>query len=75
VSDRNNQIEEGMICGIDSLLSLKTVGLLLSKSVRSVWRMIADGELPQPVYVGRSARLPASEVQAYIERRKQNRKQ
>jgi predicted DNA-binding transcriptional regulator AlpA len=37
-------------------------------SVKSVRRKIAAGELPQPVYVGRTPMLFLSEVNAAIER-------
>ena len=44
-------------------------------SVRTIWRRIAEGKLPQPVYIGAAARLPETEVEAYIERLKRGRRQ
>ncbi len=57
------------------LWRLSTVAEFLGGiSVRSVRRLIARGELPQPVHVGRSCCLPADEVLAYVERLKGGRK-
>ena len=61
--------------GGDRLLKIKEVAVLLGICVRGVWRLIAVGVLPQPVHVGASARLPESEVMAYIERLKRERGQ
>jgi excisionase family DNA binding protein len=57
----------------DRLLTLREVALRLGVSVRKIYRMIHDGNLPQPVKVGRAARLPESEVAAFIESLKQRR--
>lgn len=37
-------------------LSVREVARLLGISVRTVWRLVAAGDLPQPVRVGRAAR-------------------
>ena len=50
----------------DGLLKITEVGKLLASSTRHVWRLIAKGELPQPVHVGRSARLFRADVEAYL---------
>jgi len=57
----------------DRLLTLGQVAEVLSGSVRTVWRLVARGELPAPVKVGRSARLCLSDVEAYLERLKAQR--
>lgn len=44
-------------------------------SVRSVRRMIASGQLPKPVYIGRIPKLSLEELVSVIERLKQQRKQ
>ena len=59
----------------ERLLDLKEVGERLGVSVRTVWRMIAAGELPRPVRVRRAPRLLLSEIGAYIERIKRQRTQ
>jgi prophage regulatory protein len=53
---------------LDKLLSLKEVADLLGLSVRAVYRLIDAGELPQPLKVGRSSRIRASDYQAYVNR-------
>jgi predicted DNA-binding transcriptional regulator AlpA len=59
----------------DRLISLLEVGRMLGgRSVKTVRRMIADGKLPKPVYVGRTPMLFLSDVVAYIEKLKENRK-
>jgi len=57
----------------ERLLKLDEVGRMLSVCRRSVERLVARGDLPRPVKIGRVSRLPASEVAAYIERVKQER--
>jgi excisionase family DNA binding protein len=60
---------------VDELLHIKEVAKRLGICVRGVWRLIASGHLPKPVKVGAASRLPASEVAAYIERLKRERRQ
>ena len=55
---------------LEQPLSLKQVADLLGMSVRAVYRLIDEGELPRPLKVGRSSRIPASEYRAYIEKLK-----
>jgi predicted DNA-binding transcriptional regulator AlpA len=53
----------------DRLLKLRAVAEVYGGiSVKSVRRKMAAGELPQPVYVGRTPMLFLSEVNAAIER-------
>lgn len=59
---------------IDKLLRLDAVGALLGISRREVYRLISRGHLPYPVKIGRSSKLPESEVSAYIEKLKQARR-
>ena len=54
----------------DRLLDLEAVRELLSVSRREVYRLISRGDLPAPVKIGRSSKLPESEVAAYIEKLK-----
>ena len=59
----------------DELLPLAEVARLLGNiSEKSVKRIIARGQLPQPVRPVRKPMLPASEVSAYIEKLKNDRK-
>ena len=58
----------------DRLIDFKqTAHLLGDISERSVRRLIAKGELPQPVKVLNAPRLYYSEVKAYLERLKNKR--
>jgi excisionase family DNA binding protein len=67
----NDEIESEII--EDRLIKLRTVAGKLDICVRNVWRLIASGELPKPVKVGRSARLYESEVRSYLEKLKNQR--
>jgi predicted DNA-binding transcriptional regulator AlpA len=59
----------------DRLIRLPEVGELLGHvSAKTIRRKIAAGELPQPVYVGRTPMLCISDVIAAIERLKEQRK-
>lgn len=58
----------------DRLLQLKDAAERMGMSVRSVWRRIASGELPRPLYPTRRACIPESVCDAYIERLKRGQK-
>ena len=57
----------------ERLLTIKQVAELLASSVRHVWRLIASGQLPKPIHVGRAARLFLVDVEHYLERLRQER--
>ena len=60
----------------ERLMSLAEVGRILGgRCAKSVRRMIADGVLPQPVYIGRTPMLCMSDVAALIEKLKQQRRE
>ena len=52
------------------LIGLEKVALLLDTSLRTVQRLVAAGELPPPILIGRSPKLEIQEVRTYIERQK-----
>jgi len=54
----------------ERLISLDTVAEYLSVTKRTVYRLIAKGDLPQPLKVGHSVRLSVSDVTEYFERLK-----
>jgi excisionase family DNA binding protein len=54
----------------ERLINLEKVAEMLDISEREVYRLIAAGELPRPVKIGRLSKLPIGEVLAYIERLK-----
>jgi excisionase family DNA binding protein len=55
------------------LIGLDKVAVLLDVSIREVYRMIATGELPRPVKIGRLSKLPFGDVLGYIEKLKSSR--
>lgn len=69
MNERNGNVES------ERLVRLREVGHRLGDvSSKTVRRMIAAGQLPAPVYVGRTPMLCESEIDAAIERFKQQRK-
>lgn len=58
----------------DSLMTLDTVGRLLSVSKRTVYRLIAEGVLPPVAKVGHSSRLLRSDVEKFFENLRRKRK-
>lgn len=49
------------------LATIQEVARRLGLTVRTVWRMISEGALPEPVRVGvRGTRFIASEIDAFI---------
>ncbi len=55
---------------LEKLVGFDKVAEMLDISEREVYRLIAAGELPKPVKIGRLSKLPVSDVAAYIERLK-----
>lgn len=58
----------------ESLLTLAEAGDRLSLSTRAVYRLIARGELPQPIKVGGASRLLESDLTTLIQKLKEKRK-
>ncbi|GAB4384136.1 MAG: hypothetical protein Kow0022_05820 [Phycisphaerales bacterium] len=52
---------------VEKLLTYKQAGELLGVTARTVWTLVADGELPA-VRVGRSVRIDPADLRAYIDR-------
>jgi len=60
--------------GEDRLLRVQDGAKVLAISVRAIYRLIADGELPEPVKIGRASRIPMSDLQTYMEGLKSKRR-
>jgi excisionase family DNA binding protein len=58
----------------DRLMSIPAAAACLDISVRQLWRIIASGEIPHPIKVGRLSKLFASDLDAYMEKLKEQRK-
>ena len=58
----------------DKLLRITAVAEVLDISVRQVWRLIAQDELPRPVRIGRSSKLFVSDLENYMARLKSQRR-
>lgn len=63
-AQRNSDLSERIG---DRLVDINQVSSLLSYSHRGVYRLIASGQLPRPVKVGRSTRFYQSDIQAYLQ--------
>lgn len=51
---------------LPELLSVEQIAMKFNLCTRSIWRLVAKGELPQPVLVGSARRWFESEVTAYL---------
>jgi excisionase family DNA binding protein len=58
---------------LKQLLGLDKVAKLLDVSKREVQRLIAKHELPKPIKIGKLSKLTAGDVDAYVEKLKQQR--
>jgi len=56
------------------LVTVKQVAQMLSVCGRTIYRLVASGELPAPVKVGSASRFPVAEIHAYVERLKRDRR-
>jgi excisionase family DNA binding protein len=52
---------------VPQLLTITQVSSLLAVTSRHIYRLVAAGEFPRPVSIGRATRFVASEVAAYVE--------
>jgi excisionase family DNA binding protein len=52
---------------MDSLIGIKELAEMLGVSVRHIHRMKASGQLPRPVYVGRSVKYQRSKLQQWMD--------
>ncbi|NDV02891.1 helix-turn-helix transcriptional regulator [Pseudoroseicyclus tamaricis] len=52
--------------GIDRLLNVSEVAARLSCSKATVWRQTAEGNLPEPIRLGRLTRWPESELSEFL---------
>ena len=73
--DLGHDDDEGNIgrVGGDRLLRVREVADTLAISVRAYYRLVADGQLPAPVKIGRATRIPQSDLTRYIENLKNER--
>ena len=49
------------------LIDSRQAGKLLKVSDRTIWRMWNDGEMPQPIRIGRAVRWSYEELKAWVE--------
>jgi len=59
----------------DRLLKLRDAAARIAMNVRTLYRLIEAGKFPQPVKVGRLTLVPESDVTAFIEKLKKERRQ
>jgi predicted DNA-binding transcriptional regulator AlpA len=57
----------------EHLISLPVAPSRLDVSLRSFYRLIAQGELPPPVKVGRSSKMFQSDLSGYVQKLKAQR--
>ena len=53
---------------VKKLVSIPDAATMLSISRRTVWKMIACGDLPKPLRVRGSRRLKVSDIDEYIDK-------
>ena len=59
--------------GGDRLLRVKEAADTLAISVRALYRLVANGQLPAPLKIGKSTRFPVSDIEHYIDALKNGR--
>jgi len=66
VFDLAKQLVEHNANKTDPLLTVGEIAMKLNRCTRSIWRMVANGELPEPILVGHSRRWFASDIANYL---------
>lgn len=54
------------LAGVSPLFTITEAAIYVNVSKRTIHRLIASGELPQPIKIGRSSRIHREDVDAYI---------
>jgi excisionase family DNA binding protein len=74
--DLGHEDHEGNIdrAGGERLLRVKEAADTLAISVRALYRLVANGQLPAPLKIGKSTRFPVSDIEHYIDALKSGRK-
>ena len=54
---------------IDRLLTLEEVRRIIGLSSATLYRLIARGQFPSPIRIGRTSRWPESEVSSFVQAR------
>ena len=54
---------------MEDLLNAQGVAKFLNCSIRTVWRLVASGDLPQPLRVGRIIRWPREALIDWVDRK------
>ena len=49
-----------------NVVNVRDTARMAAISVRSVWRLVQNGQFPTPVHIGRSARWRVGDVEDYI---------
>lgn len=52
---------------VPRMINVREVATILGVSTRSVWRLVARGELTKPIRIGRSARWRIRDIEAWID--------
>lgn len=52
---------------LPQMIDVREVATILKVSTRSVWRLVAREELPQPLRAGRSVRWRLSDIESWID--------
>ncbi len=50
------------------LISAEELAKLMDVSVRTLWRLLSAGKVPQPVRIGRNTRWRLAEIREWIEK-------
>lgn len=51
---------------LPELLSVEQIAMKFNLCTRSIWRLVAKGDLPQPILIGSSRRWYAADIDAYL---------
>lgn len=69
-----SQVEQASkLEGQDRLLDLPELASRLTVSKRSVWRLVASGDLVPPVKIGHSVRWFEADIRTYLDKKRQQR--
>jgi predicted DNA-binding transcriptional regulator AlpA len=58
---------------VPQLLSVEEIAVKFNLCTRSIWRLVASRELPQPIHVGSARRWYASEIEGYLKKQTEKR--
>ena len=62
-----HQGKPSLMPSVPQLVSVEEIAMKFGLCTRSIWRLVAKGDLPQPILVGSARRWYAADIENYLQ--------